>query len=183
MKPVILKTRRLVLRPIRMADLPSIYGHACHEIVAKNAGFPSPKSIADTRKYVRLHASAWQESEPRIFTFSMLDKNSRWVGGINLRWAHVGVGEIGYSVHPDHWGHGYAPEAVKKIVDWAFRQGAHRVQATCWTGNQRSAKVLVKSGFKKEGKLRDYFKRGDWVRDEFMWGVTRTDWKAALGGR
>ncbi len=162
-----------------MADLPPIYENAKNEVVAMNAGFPLPKSIRDTRSYVKTHVDAWKPANPKILTFSIFTKSGIWVGGINLRWGHVGVGVFGYSVHPDHWGNGYAPEAGRKLRDWAFQQGAHRLEATCWTGNKRSAKVLKKIGLRKEGTLRSYFRRGDWVRDEYMFGMTHSDWKAS----
>lgn len=93
-----------------------------------------------------------------------------------LRWPHRGLGEIGYGLHPRNWGRGYATEAVKRITALAFdRFGAHRVQATCWAKNAASARVLVKAGYNKEGRLRGYLKRGDAVRDEFMFGLARAD--------
>jgi len=174
-----LRTKRLTLKPIRMADLSAIYENAKQETVALNAGFPLPKSILETRAYVKTHIAAWKLTHPPILTFSMFTKKGEWIGGINLRWAHPGVGELGYSVHPPHWGNGYAPEASRKLSDWGFRQGAHRIQATCWVGNKRSARVLKKIGMKREGILRDYFRRGDWVRSEYMWAMTRSDWKSS----
>lgn len=94
--------------------------------------------------------------------------------------ARVGrsVGELGYSIHPRFWGNGYASEAVRRVVDLAFGElGAHRVQATCWVKNPRSAGVLKNAGLRKEGTLRGYLKRGRMVRDEFMFGLARKDRK------
>ena len=55
--------------------------------------------------------------------------------------------------------------------------GAHRVQATCWVKNARSAGVLKNAGLRKEGRLSGFLKRGRWVRDEFMFGLARKDRK------
>ena len=148
-------TKRLLLRPIRLTDLPDIYALRAFPNVAVYAGFPLPKSIADTRKYIRQALAEWKEPGLKRMTFSIASKRDEiWIGGINLRWPHVGVGEIGYSIHPRFWGNGYATEAARRIVDFAFEEfKAHRVQATCWVKNTKSARVLRKIGFRKEGRL------------------------------
>jgi ribosomal-protein-alanine N-acetyltransferase len=63
--------------------------------------------------------------------------------------------EIGWDVHPKHWGNGYAPEAAKAVLKIAFNiLMAHRVQALCNDQNSSSEKVMIKIGMKKEGTLR-----------------------------
>ena len=175
----ILTTRRLLLRPVRLSDVPAIHAHDLSEGVALNLGFPVPTSLAQTRRAVRGHAAAWNKASPAHMSFSIVHRRSgEWAGGMSLRWPHKGVGEIGVSIRRDLWRNGYASEAAGKIVDWAFREcEAHRVQATCWVENRRSARVLRKIGMRKEGGLRGYLRCGDWIRDEFMWGIPRPDWR------
>jgi ribosomal-protein-alanine N-acetyltransferase len=63
--------------------------------------------------------------------------------------------EIGWDVHPKHWGNGYAPEATKAVLKFAFNElGVHRVQALCNDQNSNSEKVMIKAGMKKEGTCR-----------------------------
>ena len=173
-----LSTRRLSLRPPLLADVPALFEHGSREDVALPAGFPRQESIADARRYVMTSLRDWKKTGLRRMTFAILLKPSkRWIGGFNLRWPHDGVGEIGYSIQADHWGRGYAAEAGRRVLELAFSEfGAHRVQATSWVKNQRSAGVLRKLGLRKEGRLRGYLKRAGVVRDEFMWGITREDW-------
>lgn len=154
--------------------------YASLEAVSLPAGFPRHRSLADARRWIRAAHREWQRKDAHPMPFTIvLKKIGKPIGGVNLRWPHAGVGELGYSLHPDHWGRGYAPEAARKLVDLAFaKHGAHRVQATCWVKNQRSARVLRKLGLRKEGRLRGYLKRAGVVRDEYMWGITRQDWAA-----
>ena len=175
-----LATKRLLLRPPALADVPSLYAHGSREEVALPAGFPRHESLADARRYVASALRDWKKKGLKKMTFVILLKPSkRWIGGINLRWPHGGVGEIGYSIQADHWGRGYAAEAGHKMLELAFSEfGAHRVQATSWVKNMRSASVLRKLGLRKEGRLRGYLKRAGIVRDEFVWGITREDWLA-----
>lgn len=64
--------------------------------------------------------------------------------------------EIGFSLHPDYWGNGYATEAAKAFCRWYL--GTYRGQvlfAKVDRGNERSAKCLTRCGFSpaKEAEL------------------------------
>jgi RimJ/RimL family protein N-acetyltransferase len=64
--------------------------------------------------------------------------------------------DIGYHVRPAHWGHGYATEAARAIIDWCFQNlDLHRIQADCTDGNLASERVLLKCGFTVEGIWRE----------------------------
>lgn len=63
--------------------------------------------------------------------------------------------EIGWDLHPDYWGNGYAPEAAKALLKFAFNDlKVHRIQALCNEENINSEKVMIKIGMKKEGTSR-----------------------------
>ena len=172
-----LATQRLLIRPIRLSDTPSQFELATAENVSVFAGFPHPTSLADTRKWVRLMIREAKMGKLARRQFTLIRReDGAWLGGITLRWPHGGVAEIGYAIHPRHQGNGYATEAARRVVDWAFTKfGAHRVQATCWVKNPKSARVLRKAGLRKEGILRGFLKKNGVARDEFIFGMTRQD--------
>ena len=63
-----------------------------------------------------------------------------------------GSTEIGYGISEVYQGHGYAPEAVDAVTDWALKQnGINRVTAEVETENIASVRVLEKSGFVPTG--------------------------------
>jgi len=162
-----------------MGDAASLFEYAAQEEVALPAGFLSPASLLKTKEGIRRARAEWAKKGLKRMAFSIIRRRGKvWIGAINLRWPHGGLGEIGYGIRPRFWGQGYATEAVRRIIALAFDElGAHRVQATCWVRNARSARVLLNAGLRKEGRLRGYLKRGDVVRDELMFGMTRVDWK------
>lgn len=178
-------TRRLLLRPVRLSDAPAFAACSRDPRVAAPVGIGAPWSLATARGRVRSALKAMRGRGQRLLAVSLLRRSDgAWLGSLNLRWPHAGVGELGYYLLPEHWGKGYATEAVRRVVDLAFREfGAHRVQATAWVRNPGSARVLRKAGLLKEGRLRGYLKRGDEVRDEFMFGVARRAWASRRGGR
>jgi RimJ/RimL family protein N-acetyltransferase len=67
-----------------------------------------------------------------------------------------GAVQIGYSVYEPHQGQGFATEAVRALVDWAFEQPAvNAVRATIPPWNAPSVRVATKLGMQQVGVGRD----------------------------
>lgn len=63
---------------------------------------------------------------------------------------------VGYVMNPDHWGHGYATEAVNLLLALLFQErDAHRVVARCDPRNVASWRLLERVGMRREGHLRE----------------------------
>ena len=73
--------------------------------------------------------------------------------------------EIGWSIHPDYQGKGYASEAAAALLEYGFKRlNLHRVVATCDTRNAASMRVMEKIGMHCEGTLRKcLFLKGEWI--------------------
>jgi [ribosomal protein S5]-alanine N-acetyltransferase len=80
-------------------------------------------------------------------------------------------------VHPREWGHGHATRAVRAVTEWALGPRAlARVWATCDAENTASARVLEKSGFVLEQRLRAHTVRPNVSpepRDVLLYAQTR----------
>jgi [ribosomal protein S5]-alanine N-acetyltransferase len=57
--------------------------------------------------------------------------------------------EMGYGIDPNFQNKGYATEAVKRLMEWAFQNGVLRIKADCLFDNAASIKVLEKIGMTK----------------------------------
>ena len=74
-------------------------------------------------------------------------------------------GEIGFILHPDHQGHGYATEAARAMLAIAFDDyGLHRVCGRLESRNVASARVLEKLGMRLEAHLIE----NEWVKGEWQ---------------
>ncbi|HUG94921.1 MAG TPA: GNAT family N-acetyltransferase [Pleomorphomonadaceae bacterium] len=63
-----------------------------------------------------------------------------------------GFAEVGYEVHLDYRGQGYAIEAVRAMFDWAAREhDVHRFRASISPGNERSENLVHKLGMTHVG--------------------------------
>jgi RimJ/RimL family protein N-acetyltransferase len=104
----------------------------------------------------------------RQFTFAVIcadDPSHKVIGAVGINGLKPSP-SIGYGIHPDFWGKGYASEAVAGIVDawWKLPRkepepgldtGTEKLFAACNKANIGSVKVLQKNGFEiiKEAQL------------------------------
>lgn len=88
-----------------------------------------------------------------------------------------GWANLGYWIHPDHQGEGYATESVRLIVSYGFNElRLHRISATIAAPNTASRQVVEKLGFVHEGTKRDdAFLNGEYV-DKEVYAVLRGEW-------
>ncbi len=83
---------------------------------------------------------------------------------------------LGYSLDQNHHGKGYATEAVRLIVDYAFKViGFHRIEAGVMPRNIGSARVLEKAGFTREGLARENLKINGVWEDHYMYSLLEKD--------
>ena len=102
--------------------------------------------------------------------------------GYNSFNSRDGRGEIGYQLSKGLWGQGIMTRAVGAIVDYGFQTlELNKVEATVSVGNERSAGLLRKLGFKVEGTLRDYRNRRGVLGDSWYFGLLRREWEGAAG--
>ena len=88
------------------------------------------------------------------------------------------IAVIGYGIHGALRGQGLSGEAVKTVIDGAFRSYSmlQKIRAHTDSRNTGSIRVLEKLGFKREGILRsNQFVKGE-LTDEAIYGVLRKEW-------
>ena len=87
---------------------------------------------------------------------------------------------LGYQIARRHEGRGLMREALSATIDYAFRDmRLHRVMANYRPENARSARLLERLGFVREGFARDYlFIDGAW-RDHVLTSKTNPEFDAA----
>lgn len=85
-------------------------------------------------------------------------------------------GNIAVSLDSDHWGQGYAREALAALARFGFEDlGLHRLAALTDTENLPAQKMLAACGFRREGLLRGNFRvRGGW-RDSLLYARLESD--------
>jgi RimJ/RimL family protein N-acetyltransferase len=89
------------------------------------------------------------------------------------------LAEIGFTIARAHWSKGYASEAVRALLNYAFNTfDLHRVTASADPRNAASRRVLEKAGMVREAHFRKslWFK-GEWA-DDLVYAMLRQDWQS-----
>ncbi|MGE5123537.1 MAG: GNAT family N-acetyltransferase, partial [Acidobacteriaceae bacterium] len=82
-----------------------------------------------------------QTDNPRtVYKLAMVITPQDSVKGLiklSRQWSAIREWEIGWAVHPQEWGKGFATEAAWCVMDYAFRElGVHRIVAFCHVDNR-----------------------------------------------
>jgi RimJ/RimL family protein N-acetyltransferase len=145
----VLETARLVLRPPRLADAPTLAATINDRRIAeKLARVPHPYSLADAESFItQVNASG----SDLAFLIMLPDDTLIGCCGIHhLR----GAPEIGYWLGVPWWGKGYATEAGRALIDHAFTDLGHEsLVSGALVSNPASRRVLEKCGFQWTGVM------------------------------
>jgi ribosomal-protein-alanine N-acetyltransferase len=80
---------------------------------------------------------------------------------------------LGYHVDQAYEGQGYMTEAVGAVIQYAFEAlRLHRIMANYMPRNARSARLLERLGFEREGLARDYLFIGNQWEDHVLTALT-----------
>jgi len=86
------------------------------------------------------------------------------------------IAEVGFILKPDAKGKGYASEALSLVKDYAFMElGLNKLVALCSVANAGSYRLLEKSGFTREGYLKQNTKINDKYVDDYSYGLCKSD--------
>ena len=138
----VLKTQRLLLRAPVSSDVANIVALAGDRRVAENtARIPHPYTAADA---AGLLASINQTGGETVFAIEL---DGALIGMCGLEPRRDGA-ELGYWLGVPFWGYGYATEAVRGLIDYAFAELGHEVLSSgARVSNPASRRVLEKCGF------------------------------------
>jgi len=176
-----LSTGRLRLRPVTEADADALF--ALHSDAHVLRYWDSPP-WSDRARAERFLAVSRRMAEDGTGTRLVIERAS---DGAFLGWITVSgwnpdhrSASIGYCLAETAWGQGYATEAARALLQWAFDTlDLNRVQAETDTRNLASARVLEKLGFVREGTLREDCVVDGEVSDSWVFGLLRREWRPA----
>jgi [ribosomal protein S5]-alanine N-acetyltransferase len=150
MTPVLM-TERLLLRPFEhedAADMALLFNDPSVAMGICSAPLP----------FTELHASARilmiraRELAGKDYVWAVEDMDGNLIGSIGLSEKSPNIMSLGYAYARDHWGKGYATEALLSVMDWISRHlTIVEIRAEVFHDNPASARVLAKAGFNETG--------------------------------
>lgn len=178
-----LRGARLQLRQVRPDDLHALYAVFSDPAVMRYWSTPAWTQLCQAQAYL---TAIWRgHHQGNLFQWGIarLD-DDQMIGtctlfGLDLPNARA---EIGYALRHDHWGGGWAHEALTQVCAHVFDVlKLRRLEADVDPRNPRSLKLLQRLGFVREGLLRERWEVAGELQDSVVLGLLQRDWQQHQG--
>ena len=143
-----LETERLILRPPGLDDAKTLAGLVNDRRIAENTlRIPHPYELADACAFVNAANAA-----PHETAFLICARDGAVLGACGIATLYDDAPEIGYWLGVQFWGNGFATEAARAVIDYAFNDLGHEVLlGGARVSNPASRRVMEKCGFQWTG--------------------------------
>ena len=179
MRAMELLTPRLKLREIRGEDFAAL-----REMDRRAEMHTYEREVpgeADTQRSLGEYIRNQSEIPRTVYRLAITIAPEEQVRGLlkfSRQWEAIREWEIGWAVHPEEWGKGYAVEAAGTVMKAAFNEmNVHRIVAFCHVDNRASVRVMEKLGMQRDARLRETRWLGGKWWDEYVYAVLDREWK------
>ena len=175
-----IRTERLLIRPFEQDDAPGLAARRNDPVVAEYQDWTRPYPIELAEKTVsELVEMSGPTNDEWWMAVVSVAETGEVLGDLALHLtSEARTAEVGYTFAKEHWGRGYAIEAVSALVEYLFDDLAvTRVFGMLHPDNQASAMVLERTGFLFEGHTLLSYWLDDEVSDDLIYGMTRPHWE------
>lgn len=180
--PYRIETERLVLRCYQPADAPLLKAAVDASLAHLRPWMPwalnEPTDLDVKYAYTRRMRGNFDLDHD--YTFGIFSADERiLIGGTGLHTRlEPGAFEIGYWIHADHCGRGYAGETAAALTEVGLGHlGASRIEIRCDPANTASLAVPRRLGYRHTGTLENHDKTTDGQpRDTMVWTLSAADY-------
>ena len=150
-------TERMVLRELLASDAEAVFSMRSDHKVMRYVPRPMAKTIDDASALIDLVNSRNATNDSVQWAITLKEGDA--MIGIIGYWRfekEQHLAELGYMLHPAHWGQGLVSEAIGAVLKFGFGTlGLHRVEAVTRPENAASIRALEKNGFALEGHFKE----------------------------
>lgn len=172
-----IRTPRLELRPLREADVASLF--EIHSDPKVMRYWDASIWQSDERGHTMVARDLALTTKDHLRLGIELAGSAKLLGTCAL-WridAQCRRAEIGYALGSRGWGQGYMHEALSALLGYAFTElDLNRVEADTDPRNERSTRLLERLKFSREGLFRERCIVDGEISDSAMYGLLRRDW-------
>lgn len=156
-KPPTLVTERLIMRKMLVSDAQDMFDYASRINTTRYLLWSPHETVKFSKRYLAFLQGQYRNEN--FYDFALVDKSSgKMIGtcGFTRFDLENNAAEVGYVLNPDFWGHGLAPEALRRLMRFGFSELAlHRLTAKIMDGNHASMRVAEKCGMRHEAVHRN----------------------------
>ena len=172
-----LHTDRLVIRGWRHDEAARLLDIQSRVEVVRWLGDGAPVLMADlTEAHARIDRYAARSATPPLGFWAVAHRTSGVVVGsvllLTLPNAVDGEVEIGWHLHPDSWGHGYASEAAAAVLRHGFESGLREILALTHLDNAPSQAVARRIGLADRGVVERWYEG-----PSRLFGLSAAQWR------
>ena len=164
----------VTIRPWQLTDVASLAEQANNINIWNNVRdyFPHPYTDADAEEFIRM---AMEKPAPTVdFAIEVDGKAVGGVGIIPNKDVERISAELGYWLGEEYWGRGIMSHAVEQMCRYVFAElPVIKLYATPFSFNFKSARVLEKAGFVKEGILQKTAVKNGKIIDLHYYGLIK----------
>jgi RimJ/RimL family protein N-acetyltransferase len=151
---LVLRTPRLTMRHLRADDADAIFAVIGDPIAMQY--FPRRYSYEDAVEWIERNLRRYQNDGHGIMAV-VLSGTGEVIGDCGIVRQEVdgqSMLEVGYHLRRDHWGRGYATEAARACMDYAFRNlGADKIVSLIRPDNISSRRVAERNRMQAERQV------------------------------
>lgn len=174
-----LETNRLILREFSTEDFDALYEILSDPETMRH--YPKPFDESKVRYWIE-----WNLENYRVFGFGLwavvLKETGRLIGDCGITMQNIDgkiKPEIGYHIHKSCWRRGYASEAARKCLDWAFENTPFQMLFSYMKHtNVASYSTAVSNGMRLIGEFEN---EADKISK--VYAISRSEWEALKGGK
>ncbi len=174
----LLKTERLTLRAFTLDDAKDVQRLAGDKLIADTTLLiPHPYPDGAAELWIETHNELFLRGTDYIFAIT--DKTTdELIGAIGLTVnSSFRIGELGYWIGVPFWNKGYCTEAVRRLVKFGFEDlELNKIHAHHFINNPASGHVLLKSGMKFEGTLKQHIMKDGKHLDIRTYGILKEEY-------
>ena len=170
-----IKTPRLRLRPLDIADAPVVQQLAGNVEVARSTlliPYPYPDGAAEA--WISSHGAEWKKRNQVVFGV-VHNADDALIGcvGLTRDKADPSSAEMGYWIGHPFWNNGFCTEAARALIDFGFDAlDLRRITAHHFADNPASGRVMLKLGMVREGVLPKHVEKWGELKDLVLYGIS-----------
>jgi len=175
-----IKGEQINLRKLKKSDALSIYQNAKDFDIAKYTRLPYPYKLKNAEDFIKI--THQKIKKKKVFEFGIELKETKKIIGMmslmNIDYNNKNA-EIGYWLGKKYWGKKIMKEAIILILNFGFKKlKLIRIYAKVMHPNISSIKLLEKSNFQYEGRMRRAtLRKGKWM-DDLMYSILSSEFKS-----
>ena len=173
-----IKTRRLLLKAVRLKDAEDIFNYAKNPNVLRYTTGTTPRELSETEIFVSKQV---KESSGSFIWAIRLKDHPKVIGEIEF---DITDGTVDYALSEQYWNQGIMTEAARAVINWAFSNNPKldRISSSAMTANPASIRVQQKCGMRILRNTKQSWDKFDEPVELAICVITRNEWELANQG-